>query len=85
LRPDLVPEWDDQANMSRTSLTIKATHAKTAVWSCADPRLKPYRMSPRARVRVPPGTPACPNCEKSQPKTIRAAAIVSLDEDEPFS
>ena len=85
VRPDLVPEWDDRANAPKTPLTIKATYAKTVVWTCPDPRHKPYRMSPRARVKVPLGMPACPDCKKIQPKTIRSAAIIPLVEDDlPF-
>jgi hypothetical protein len=42
-------------------------------------------MSPRARVKVPLGMPACPDCKKIQPKTIRSAAIIPTGEDDlPF-
>ena len=39
-------------------------------------------MSPRARVKVPLGTPACPDYKKIQPKKIRAATVIPSDEDE---
>lgn len=86
VRPDLIPEWDAEVNLPRTPLTIKATYAKTVSWSCADPRHKPYRMSPRARVKVPPGAPACPDCKKMRPKAIAKAAVLPLDAelDLPF-
>jgi hypothetical protein len=81
VRPDLVPEWDDQANLPRTPLTIKATYPKTVIWSCGDPRHKTYRMSPRARVKVPAGTPACPDCKKMMPKKMRTEAVIAPDDE----
>jgi hypothetical protein len=44
-------------------------------------------MSPRARVKVPFGTPACrPDCKKMRPKTIPKAAVIAPDDeiDLPF-
>jgi hypothetical protein len=64
IRPDLIPKWDDKANLPRTAYTIKATYSKTVAWSCADPRHEPYRASPKARTRVPRDKPACPDCKK---------------------
>ncbi len=77
---------DAEANLPRTPLTIKSTYAKTVSWSCADPRHKPYRMSPRARVKVPPGAPACPDCKKMRPKAIPTTTVIPLDDelDLPF-
>lgn len=86
VRPDRVREWDADANLPRTPLTIKATYAKTVSGSCADPRHRPYRMSPRARVKIALGVPACPDCKKMRPKTIPKAAVMPPDDelDLPF-
>jgi hypothetical protein len=43
-------------------------------------------MSPRDPVKVPLGTPACPDCKKMRPKTVPKAAVLPPDDelDRPF-
>lgn len=81
-RPDLIPEWDDKANLPRTPYSIKATYAKTVVWKCADPRHDPYRASPRARTKLASDKPYCPDCRKmDHAKVVTRTGLAAADEE----
>jgi hypothetical protein len=55
---------DDKANLPRTPASVKATYSTTVTWKCPDPRHDAYRASPRARTKIPPDKPGCPDCRK---------------------
>lgn len=60
VRPDLVREWDTEANAPLRPDRVKATYDKTASWICPDdPEHPPYRMSPFTRAKMPVGCPLC--------------------------
>lgn len=75
VRPELVAEWDAEANRPLRPERIKATYDKAVVWRClTDPAHPPYRMSPATRARR---TIGCPLHRKmlraATPRTQRAA------------
>jgi hypothetical protein len=58
VRPDLVAEWDREANAPLRPERIKATYDRAVWWRCRDdPGHPPYRMSPATRVRRTAGCP----------------------------
>lgn len=60
VHPDLVREWDAEANAPLRPERIKASHDKTVIWRCLeDPEHPSYRMSPFARAKVEIGCPIC--------------------------
>lgn len=82
VRPDLIPEWDDKGNLPRTPYSIKATYSTTVAWKCPDPRHAVYRASPRARTKIPPDKPGCPDCRKmDQGKVVVRAGPPAPDDD----
>jgi hypothetical protein len=82
VRPDLIPEWDDKANLPRTAYTIKATYSKTVAWNCADPRHGTYRASPKTRIKVPRDKPACPDCKKMDAhKVVKRPGSTGFDDE----
>ena len=82
VRPDLIPEWDDKANLPRTPVSVKATYSTTVTWKCPDSRHDAYRASPRARTKIAPDKPGCPDCRKmDQGKVIRRAPDPDSNDD----
>jgi hypothetical protein len=60
VRPDLVREWDTEANVPLRPDKIKATYDKAVRWICPDdPEHPGYKMSPFTRAKLPVGCPLC--------------------------
>lgn len=58
VHPELVGEWDTEANHPLRAERIKATYDKAVWWRCPDdPVHPPYRMSPATRARRRVGCP----------------------------
>lgn len=58
VHPELVAEWDAEANRPLRAERIKATYDKAVVWRCLeDPAHPPYRMAPSTRARRTIGCP----------------------------
>jgi len=75
VHPELVREWDEDANAPLRPERIKATYDKTVVWRCRDDPTHPsYRMSPYARAKVKIG---CRICRKRQARDVGAAAAIA--------
>lgn len=60
VHPELLREWDAEANRPLRAGGIKATYHKAVRWRCADdPAHPPYRMSPFTRAKKDVGCPIC--------------------------
>jgi hypothetical protein len=65
VHPDLIPEWDDEANKPLRPTRIKATYDKAVFWKCRDDPTHPsYKMSVATRRKKPVG---CPICRQRKP------------------
>lgn len=65
VHPDLLAAWDDEGNQPLTPHTIKATYARTVLWSCLRGLGHPsYRASIRKRRS---DAEPCPLCRKMRP------------------
>lgn len=76
VHPELVVEWDAEANVPLRPERIKATYDKAVSWRCRDDSTHPaYRMSPATRAKMPVG---CPICRKrslaKEPREAKQAA-----------
>jgi hypothetical protein len=75
VHPDLVAEWDAEANAPRRAGQIKATYDKAVTWRCRDDATHPaYKMSPFARAKKPTGCPICRKKRERRPSTVEIAA-----------
>ena len=60
VHPELVGEWDAEANVPLRAERIKATYDKAVSWRCRDDPTHPtYKMSPFTRAKKPRGCPIC--------------------------
>lgn len=77
VHPELVAEWDRNANGKRTPERTKATSSVVVTWLCRDypVRHDSYSMSPRARANwIVRGKPGCPECRSKLTKAALKAA-----------
>jgi hypothetical protein len=75
VRPELVAEWDAEANRPLRPERIKATYDKAVVWRClTDPAHPPYRMSPATRARRTIGCPLHRTMRQRDPRETSQAA-----------
>ncbi len=69
VHPELLAEWDAEANRPLRPERIKATYEVAVRWRCRDDPSHPsYRMAPFTRARKAIG---CPLCRKRQPAVSR--------------
>jgi hypothetical protein len=74
VHPELVAEWDHEANHPLRPGRIKTTYDKAVWWRCPDdPAHPPYRMSPATRVRRPVGCPLHRRMRQTIPPASQAA------------
>lgn len=75
VRPELLAEWDTEANRPLRPERIKATYDRAVIWRCPDdPAHPPYRMSPATRTRRSVGCPLHRKMrERTPPQASQAA------------
>lgn len=75
VHPELVAEWDEEANHPLRPERIKATYDKAVWWRCPDdPGHPPYRMSPATRGRRAVGCPLHRRLVARRPSEVQQAA-----------
>lgn len=74
LWPELLAEWDPEANLPLTPERTKITYQRTVWWRCLDNRdHPPYRMTPRTRGGRDVGCRACRRERRERQNRKRAA------------